>query len=271
MVGSDLVIVGRHADRTGPGSAHAGAILALMASKRRLPRGARTRAATVVERLAAEYPEAACALLHDGPLQLLVATILSAQCTDERVNLVTPDLFRRYPDAAAFAGADPAELEELIRSTGFFRAKARSIIEMSQELVARFQGRVPERMEDLVTLRGVGRKTANVVLGVAFGKPGFSVDTHVTRLTGRLKLTASTDPVEIEEDVCATVPPSEWTALGLRLILHGRRVCGARSPRCPVCVLNDICPSAQITALKPAGAARRRVATPARRGAGGHR
>jgi endonuclease-3 len=211
---------------------------------------------TVVERLAAEYPVAECALAHDGPLQLLVATILSAQCTDERVNLVTPQLFARYPDAAAFAGADPAELEELIRSTGFFRAKARSIIEMSEELVARFSGRVPDRMEELVTLRGVGRKTANVVLGVAFGKPGFAVDTHVTRLSGRLKLTSSTDPVEIESDVCSMVPAAEWTALGLRLILHGRRVCAARSPRCPVCVLNDICPSAEIAGLRPPRAAR---------------
>ena len=209
-----------------------------------------------MERLAAEYPEAECALLHDGPLQLLVATILSAQCTDERVNMVTPGLFRRYPDAAAFAGADPGELEDLIRSTGFFRAKARSIIAMSEEVVARFGGEVPDRMEDLVTLRGVGRKTANVVLGVAFGKPGFAVDTHVTRLAGRLKLTSSTDPVEIEADVCSVVPAPEWTALGLRLILHGRRVCAARSPRCPVCVLNDICPSAQIAGLRPPRGAR---------------
>jgi len=185
----------------------------MASSKRRLPRGARERAATVVERLAAEYPDAACALVHDGPLQLLVATILSAQCTDERVNLVTPGLFRRYPDAVALAEADPAELEELIRSTGFFHAKARAIIAMSEEVVARFGGRVPDRMEDLVTLRGVGRKTANVVLGVAFGKPGFAVDTHVTRLTGRLKLTSSTDPVEIETDVCSMVPAGSVRSL----------------------------------------------------------
>ncbi|MGA9112932.1 MAG: endonuclease III [Candidatus Dormiibacterota bacterium] len=224
-----------------------------MASRRRLPRGARERATTVVERLAAEYPDAACALVHDGPLQLLVATILSAQCTDERVNLVTPGLFHRYPDAAAFAESDPAELEELIRSTGFFHTKARAIIAMSQEVVARFGGRVPDRMEDLVTLRGVGRKTANVVLGVAFGKPGFAVDTHVTRLTGRLKLSSSTDPVEIETDVCSMVPAAEWTDLGLRLILHGRQVCAARNPRCPVCVLNDVCPSAQLLGLRTAG------------------
>ena len=219
-----------------------------------------------MERLAAEYPDAECALVHHGPLQLLVATILSAQCTDERVNMVTPELFRRCPDAAALAGVDPAELEELIRSTGFFRAKARSIIAMSEEVVARFEGRVPDRMEDLVTLRGVGRKTANVVLGVAFGKPGLAVDTHVTRLSGRLRLTSSTDPVEIEADVCSEVPAPEWTSLGLRLILHGRRVCVARSPRCPVCVLNDICPSAQIGGLRPV---RGRPPSP-RRGARSH-
>jgi endonuclease-3 len=230
-----------------------------MARTRRLPRGARDRAGIVVERLASEYPVAECALVHQGPLQLLVATVLSAQCTDERVNLVTPRLFARYPDAAAFAGADPAELEELIRSTGFFRAKTRSIIEMSEEVVARFRGEVPDRMEELVTLRGVGRKTANVVLGVAYGKPGFAVDTHVTRLAARLKLTASADPVEIEEDVWSMVPAAEWTGFGLRLILHGRRVCAARSPRCPVCVLNDICPSAEIAGLRPPRAVRPRV------------
>ncbi|MGD1053069.1 MAG: endonuclease III [Candidatus Dormibacteria bacterium] len=235
-----------------------------MAKDRRLPRGARARAATVVERLAGEYPVAECALVHEGPLQLLVATILSAQCTDERVNLVTPRLFARYPDAAAFAGADPAELEELIRSTGFFRAKARSIIEMSEEVVGRFGGEVPDRMEDLVTLRGVGRKTANVLLGVAFGKPGFPVDTHVTRLSWRLKLTSSKDPVEIEADVCSMVPAGEWTALGLRLILHGRRVCAARRPRCPTCVLNDICPSAEIAGLRPPRAVGPRGAAPPR-------
>jgi endonuclease-3 len=222
-----------------------------MSSRHRLPAGARGRAPLVVARLAAEYPEARTELVHRGPLQLLVATILSAQCTDERVNRVTPGLFQRFPDAAALAGADPAELEEMIRSTGFFRSKARAIIEMSQDLMSRYGGRVPDRMEDLVTLRGVGRKTANVVLGVAFGRPGFAVDTHVTRLTRLLKLTASSDPVDIERDVCGLVPEEEWTALGLRLILHGRRVCVARRPRCPECVLNDICPSAQLGGLRP--------------------
>lgn len=223
-----------------------------MASRRRLPAGARARAPIAVERLAAEYPRAETALVHDGPFELLVATILSAQATDERVNMVTPGLFRRYPDAAAFATAGPEALEGMIHSTGFFRSKARAIISMSQDVVERYGGRVPDTMEELVTLRGVGRKTANVVLGVAFGKPGLAVDTHVTRLAGRLKLTSATDPVEIEKDVCSIVPAAEWTDLGLRLILHGRRVCVARSPRCPVCVLNDICPSAQLPASRPA-------------------
>jgi endonuclease-3 len=213
-----------------------------------------------VARLAAEYPEADTELVHKGPLQLLVATILSAQTTDERVNMVTPLLFRRYPDAAALATADPAEVEELIRATGFFRSNTRAIIEMSQDLVRRYGGEVPGRMEDLVTLRGVGRKTANVVLGVAFGAPGLAVDTHVTRLTRLLKLTTATDPVEIESDVCALVPPEQWTKLGLRLILHGRRVCVARRPRCPACILNDLCPSAVLPGTPPRGPARRRSA-----------
>jgi endonuclease-3 len=232
-----------------------------MVSSRRLPAGARSRAAAVVERLAAEYPEAKCALVHEDPFQLLVATILSAQTTDERVNMVTPALFRRFPDAASMAAAPPPAVEEIIRSTGFFRAKTLAIIGMSRDLVAHHGGKVPGTMQELVKLRGVGRKTANVVLGVGFGQPGFAVDTHVTRLVGRLKLSASTDPVEIERDVCGIVPSRDWTALSLRLILHGRRVCTARRPRCPVCVLNDICPSAGIAGLAPP----RRAATAARR------
>ena len=208
------------------------------------PRGAKQRALQVVERLKPEYPAAECALVHGNAFELLVATILSAQTTDERVNMVTPVLFRRYPDARALAVAPLPEVEEIIRSTGFFRAKSRAIVEMAQDVVQRFGGEVPPRMEDLVTLRGVGRKTANVVLGVAFGIPGFPVDTHVTRLTHRLGLTRSDDPVKIEVEICAMVPKSEWTELSLRLILHGRRVCDARTPRCERCVLNDICPSA---------------------------
>ena len=207
------------------------------------PRGARQRAEKAVERLTAEYPEAECALVHDTPLELLVATILSAQTTDERVNMVTPKLFERFPTAAELAGADPAEVEEIVKSTGFFRSKTKSIMAMAQKLVADFGGEVPRRMEDLVTLPGVGRKTANVVLGVAFGVPGFPVDTHVTRLSGLLQLTKSSDPVQIESDICSMIPESEWTDLSLRLILHGRRVCIARRPQCQRCVMNDFCPS----------------------------
>ena len=204
------------------------------------------RARLAQERLAQAYPRAETALVHDGPLQLLIATILSAQCTDERVNMVTPALFKKYRDARAFSEADPAELERMIQPTGFFRAKTRSIIGCTTALVERFQGEVPPRMEDLVTLPGVGRKTANVVLGVAFGLPGFAVDTHVTRLAGRLGLTRQKDPVKIEAEVTKMLPPEQWSDFGLRLILHGRQVCGARKPNCPQCVLNDFCPSSSV-------------------------
>jgi endonuclease-3 len=204
------------------------------------------RARLAEARLAQAYPGATTALVHDGPLQLLIATILSAQCTDERVNLVTPALFKRYADARAFSEADPGELEKMIQPTGFFRAKTRSIIGCTTALVDRFDGEVPHRMEDLVTLPGVGRKTANVVLGVAFGLPGFAVDTHVTRLTGRLGLTRQKDPVKIEAEVTRMLPPEQWSDFGLRLILHGRQVCAARKPNCPACVLNDFCPSSSV-------------------------
>jgi endonuclease-3 len=202
-----------------------------------------------VRRLAQIYP-AICELDFQTPFQLLIATILSAQTTDKMVNLVTPELFRRYPTADALAAADPAEVEAIIKPTGFFRAKTRAIIACSRALVERFGGEVPQRIEDLVTLPGIGRKTANVILGVAFGIPGFAVDTHVTRLTNRLRIASSRDPVKIEMQVTRIVPPEEWTGLSLRLILHGRRVCIARRPRCEVCVLNDYCPSSTI---KPAG------------------
>jgi endonuclease-3 len=192
------------------------------------------------------YPNAECALYHRNALELLVATILSAQCTDQRVNLVTPGLLERYPDARAFAEADPAELELAIQSTGFFRQKTRSIIGCCRALVERFSGEVPARMEDLVTLPGVGRKTANVVLGVAFGLPGLAVDTHVTRLTARIGLTRHSDPEKIEAEVCANLPPEQWSDFGMRLIMHGRLVCGARKPLCPGCVLNDFCPSSSV-------------------------
>ena len=211
------------------------------------PRSPRGRARETVARLAREYPGSAaalCALRHDGPFQLLVATILSAQTTDERVNLVTPALFARYPGPQDLAAADPAEVEELIRSTGFFRAKTRSIVGMAQGVVERYGGQVPRALDDLVTLPGVGRKTANVVRSVAFDEPGLPVDTHVGRLTRRLGLTTETDPVKVEHEVGSLVPPAEWGALSLRLILHGRAVCRSRTPRCDVCVLNDFCPSA---------------------------
>jgi endonuclease-3 len=206
---------------------------------------AKDRALLTVERLRGIYP-AVSELSHDNPFQMLIATILSAQTTDRSVNSVTPRLFAAYPDAEALAHADPTRVEAMIKPTGFFHVKAKTIIACACALVEHFGGTVPNRIEDLVTLPGVGRKTANVVLGVAFGIPGFAVDTHVTRLTRLLRLTKSSDPVKIESDVVTMVPPEEWTALGLRLILHGRRVCVARAPRCPECVLNDFCPSSTI-------------------------
>lgn len=211
------------------------------------PRGAKARAATVIERLAEEYPGTAkqlCALRHRNPYQLLVATILSAQCTDEMVNKVTPVVFSRYPTPAELAEASPAELEELIRPTGFFRQKTKSLIGMATALEERFDGKVPTELDDLVTLPGVGRKTGNVIRSVAFGLPGLPVDTHVGRLSRRLKLTTETDPVKAELDLNELVPPDERGAFSLRLILHGRRVCTARRPRCDECILNDVCPSA---------------------------
>ena len=213
------------------------------------PLSAKRRAGVVLERLAASYPGSAaelCALAHDDPFELLVATILSAQCTDARVNEVTPRLFAAYRGPAELAGADPAALEELIRSTGFFRAKAASLLGMSAALVERFACEVPQAIDDLVTLPGVGRKTANVVRSVAFGVPGLPVDTHVKRLSKRLGLTVHEDPEKIETDLCALVPKAEWGALSLRLILHGRAVCVARRPRCGECVLADVCPSASL-------------------------
>jgi endonuclease-3 len=198
------------------------------------------------ERLAIEFPGTAedlCALRHKNPFELLVATILSAQCTDKRVNMVTPVLFAPYPDASALAVADPEVVEEIIHSTGFFRAKARNLIGMASALTERFDGEVPTRREDLVTLPGVGRKTANVIRSVAFGLPGLPVDTHVGRLAIRLGLTAETDPVKAELALDMLVPAAERGAFSLRLILHGRKTCVARTPRCTTCVLADFCPS----------------------------
>jgi endonuclease-3 len=198
-----------------------------------------------VERLRDLYP-AATELSHRNPFELLIATILSAQTTDRSVNLVTPELFRRYPTAADLAAADPAVVETLIKPTGFFRLKSRRIISAARKLVDLFGGNVPGTLDDLVKVPGIGRKTANVILGVGFGVPGFAVDTHVIRLSNRLKLVATKDPVKIERQVCAMVPKEEWTGLSLRLILHGRRVCVARRPRCEECVLNDFCPSSSV-------------------------
>ena len=209
-----------------------------------LPLGARQRVGVVLERLRAEYPEARCALHRENPYQLLVATILSAQSTDEMVNKTTPALFARYPVAADLAEASPDEVEGLIHSTGFFRSKTKSLIGMAQALEERFEGQVPTALEDLVTLPGVGRKTANVVRSVGFGLPGLPVDTHVGRLTRRLKLTTESDPVKAELDLNRIVPEDERGDFSLRLIEHGRKVCYARRPRCDACVLADICPSA---------------------------
>lgn len=218
---------------------------------------ARTRRARRIDRALAErYPDAHCELDFADPLQLLVATLLSAQTTDVRVNLVTPALFARYPTAADFAGADQGELEDLIRSTGFFRAKSRSIIGLGRALVERYDGEVPARMADLVTLPGVGRKTANVVLGNAFGIPGLPVDTHVLRVTRRLGLTASEDPVTVEAELCAMLPKRDWTMASHLLIAHGRRTCHARRPACGACPVARWCPSAGIGETDPEAAAR---------------
>jgi endonuclease-3 len=192
--------------------------------------------------LARLYPDAECALHHDNPLQLLIATMLSAQCTDARVNLVTPALFARFPDAHAFAAADTRELEKLIHSTGFFRNKARNIIACCQQLVAQYDGQVPSQMEDLVPLPGVGRKTANVILGSAFGVPGITVDTHVLRLSKRLGLTTQAQPEKVEQDLMARLPRLQWTPFSHRMIFHGRQVCHARKPACEGCALRRICP-----------------------------
>jgi endonuclease III len=201
------------------------------------------QARRVVKALKEHYPDAECALIHDGPFQLLVATILSAQCTDARVNLVTPHLFARFPDARSLAEADRAEVEELIRSTGFFRAKAKNLQMMAARLQQDFGGEVPRDLELLTGLAGVGRKTANVVLGTAYGlATGVVVDTHVKRLAVRLGLTTRKTPEQIETDLMAVVPRSEWVELSHRLIHHGRKICLARKPRCSQCPLESICP-----------------------------
>lgn len=203
----------------------------------------RSRARRIDGELARLYPDARCSLDHADPFQLLVATILSAQCTDARVNLVTPALFARFPDAAALAAADRPEVERLIHSTGFYQNKAKNLVLCAAQLVERHGGEVPRGMADLVALAGVGRKTANVIRGMAFGEPGLPVDTHVTRLSRRMGLTEHEDAVRIEADLTALLPGPRWTLFGLRMIFHGRAVCAARRPDCPACPLRErLCP-----------------------------
>jgi endonuclease III len=202
----------------------------------------RAHARRVFRALSKLYPDARCALNHSSPLELLIATILSAQCTDARVNLVTPPLFARYRTAKAYATADPRELERYIQSTGFFRAKAKNIQECCRRIVEEHGGEVPDTLDALVKLPGVGRKTANVVLGDAFGVPGITVDTHVGRLSRRLGLTTHTDPVKVEQDLMTLLPPKDWVMFNHRTIYHGRQVCFARKPACERCTLAKFCP-----------------------------
>jgi endonuclease-3 len=202
----------------------------------------RVRAGKINQLLKKAFPEADCPLEHTDPVQLLVATILSAQCTDARVNMVTPALFARYPDAQAFATARQPELEKLIHSTGFFRNKARNIIACCKGLVDKHGGRVPNTIEELTALPGIGRKTANVVLGHAHGVAGIVVDTHVGRLSRRLALTVHTDPNKIERDLMQLIPERDWSSFSMRLIYHGRKTCTARKPNCEQCPLSDVCP-----------------------------
>lgn len=219
------------------------------APKRKKKRGAelKAHALEVLSRLKKEYPDAHCELDFETPLQLLIATILSAQCTDKRVNMVTPELFRTFPDARSLSTADSEKLEELIRSTGFFRNKTKSLLGMSAAVTERHGGNVPSTMDELVKLPGVGRKTANVVLGNAFNlNEGVVVDTHVGRLSIRLGFTNETDPVKVEQVLMSLIPRDDWTLVSHLLIFHGRRVCIARVPRCESCVLADVCPSARV-------------------------
>lgn len=205
---------------------------------------AKDRIRPIIRKLSTRYPEAATALEHTNPLELLVTTILSAQCTDARVNMVTKQLFTKYRRAEDYANANPAEFEQEIKSTGFFRNKTRSILGMAQALVERHDGAVPTSMDALTALPGVGRKTANVVLGNAFGiDEGVVVDTHVKRISNRLKLTNKADPVKIERDLMKLVPKEHWTLFPHLLILHGRQICSARKPKCEICPVSDLCPS----------------------------
>jgi endonuclease-3 len=221
----------------------------------------KARAIEVNERLRRQYPDARVELDFTNPFELLIATILAAQSTDVRVNIVTKGLFRKYPSPQAFANASQVEMEVNVKQTGFFRNKAKAVIACSQAIVERHGGEVPRTMDELTALPGVGRKTANVVLGNAMNiEAGIIVDTHVTRLSGRLGFTKHADPVDIEQDLMKIVPKGEWTKFANHLILHGRRVCIARKPQCPECVLNDICPSAELGAPE-AKAPKRRART----------
>jgi endonuclease-3 len=202
----------------------------------------KARVGKILEILTRTYPEARCELNFSTPLELLVATILSAQCTDARVNQVTPHLFRKYPSARAYAEANPKTFEQEIRSTGFFRNKSKNTIACCQRLAREFGGQVPQTMEELVTLPGVGRKTANILLYNAYGLPGFAVDTHVVRVTGRLGLVDTEDPDKIEEAICRVVPRETWGQATHLFIFHGRRTCHAKQPRCPECTLRSLCP-----------------------------
>ena len=238
-------VAGRAVTKTPPRQASKRTVTA---RRRRIPRDQLPRhAAEVYRRLLALYPNAHCELDYDNAWQLLIATILSAQCTDRRVNMVTPVLFAKYPTPAALAAAPADDIEDIIKSTGFFRNKTRSIVGMANGLVDRHRETVPQTMEELVTLPGVGRKTANVVLGNAFGiNEGIVVDTHVQRVGARLGLTTQTDPVKNERELMALFPREEWTMLSHLLIWHGRRICDAKRPKCETCTLNDICPSSLV-------------------------
>lgn len=218
-----------------------------MVAKPRTPAG---RAREVARRLAELYPGAECELTHSNAFELLAATILSAQCTDARVNMVTPHLFARYPTPHDLAEANVSDVEEIVRSTGFYSTKAKNLIGMARRVVDVYGGEIPTELDDLVTLPGVGRKTGNVLRSVVFDLPGLAVDTHVGRLSRRLGLTVEEDPVKVEKELNSFLPPAEWGKFSLRLILHGRRVCDARKPRCAECELEDVCPSSQVTPRK---------------------
>jgi endonuclease III len=224
--------------------------------------GRKARAARIGRALAQVYPAARISLDFETPWQCLAATILSAQCTDERVNLVTPALFREFPDAAATAAAPERRIRELIATTGFFRQKTRSLIASARTLVVRHGGEVPRAMDDLVALVGVGRKTANVIRGHVFGEPGLAVDTHVRRLARRLGLTRRFEPDKIERDLCALLPEDQWTAFSMRLILHGRKICKARAPQCDYCTLLPECPQIGVKSGSAPRARRKSSAQP---------